>query len=154
MTVKKKTITQMMLEEHHCMKRDRRTLDREFTKVITDDNFHDWKMKFLWRLRDYRFHLAKHIDMEEDGGYMRDIIEEAPEHEGHVNTLHLEHEKLVHQLDDLIDELKPLEHAEKSVLDGIEIHLKDLLKALDNHAANENKLIYDVHFQDYGFSSS
>jgi len=154
MSHKKKTATEAIQDEHICMQRDRRMLIRELTKSLTEESFHDWKMEFLWRLRDFRFHVANHIDLEEDGGFMSEIVEMAPEKDTQIKKLAKEHEGLLDKIDQLINELRPLTYNDNEKLDMIRTHLKEMLRTMDRHESEENELIQSVFYQDYGFSST
>jgi len=154
MSHKKKTATEAIQDEHICMQRDRRILNRELAKSFTEESFHDWKMEFLWRLRDFRFHVANHIDLEEDGGFMSEIVEMAPEKDTQIKKLAKEHEGLLDKIDQLINELRPLTYNDNEKLDMIRTHLKEMLRTMDRHESEENELIQSVFYQDYGFSST
>ena len=154
MAAKKKPPIKAIQNEHICMQRDRRILKRELEKPLTRENFHDWKMEFLWRLQDFRFHVANHIDLEEDGGFMTEIIEMAPEKDAQVKRLAKDHKGILDKMDQLINELRPLTFADKEKLDILRTHLNNMLKAMDQHDSEENDLIQSVFYQDYGFSST
>ena len=154
MAAKKKTAIEAIRDEHICMQRDRSILKKELAKPLTRDNFHDWKMKFLWRLQDFRFHLANHIDLEEDGGFMTEIIEMAPEKDARVKRLAKDHKGILEKMDQLIDELRPLIFSDKEKFETMSKDLNILLQTIDYHESKENDLIQGVFYQDYGFPST
>ena len=67
MSRKKSDIAIQIEKEHECLKRDMGDIKNEVTKEVQSEGFPDWRLEFMWRLRDFRTHLQKHFDLEEEG---------------------------------------------------------------------------------------
>lgn len=67
------------------VEKERVLLNKAFREIkltimqkITAEEFQHWRLEFLWQLRDFKNSLPKHFDLDEEGGFMRDILKVAP----------------------------------------------------------------------------
>lgn len=118
---------------------------------IPDEKYEEWRLEFMWQLRDFRNHCLKHFDFEELGGFMKDVLDDAPETNTIVNKLEKEHTKLIKELDGTLENLKAQEQKETDKLDEIKSNVKHLIIRLKAHEKAENDLIQKVYSQEYGY---
>ncbi len=152
MTGKQKTkITDQVKQEHACIKRDLKLIKDEINHPAADQPFNDWRLQFIWRLRDFKNHLLKHFDFEEEGGFMRDIIEEAPEVTGGVKFLENQHLTILTLLDEIVHLFKNLKGNDEIALSQIRVKVLKLTADISKHENDENELIQTVYYQEYGY---
>ncbi len=106
---KKTTIAKQVEQEHACLKRDIGIIKKEVVREVLSEDFSEWRLEFMWRLRDLRNHLCKHFDLEEEGGFMSEIMEEVPEAIHKVRQLETEHGEILSNLDDILSNLKAIQ---------------------------------------------
>jgi hypothetical protein len=138
-------------KEHECIQRDMRRIKDEVTREISFDDFPDWRLEFLWRMRDFRLHVLKHIDLEEEGGFMHEILEEAPEVFNAVKKLEDEHEEIIHLMDDILESLRKMEYKDDDKISAIREQVLKLIKIIRAHEEEESELIQKAYYQVYGY---
>ena len=47
-----------VLEEHHILKENINTLSKNIEADVPDDKYEDWRLEFMWKLRDFRNHCS------------------------------------------------------------------------------------------------
>ena len=138
-------------KEHECIQRDMRRIGEEVMKDVSFEDFPDWRLEFLWRLRDFRLHILKHIDLEEEGGFMHEILEEAPEVINAVKKLEKEHDEIVRIMDEILDLLKHMEFKNDAKIAIIREHVLGMIAAIHQHEDEESELIQKAYYQVYGY---
>ena len=151
MSEEKSKITSKVLEEHNILKENINTLSKNIEKDVPDDKYEEWRLEFMWQLRDFRNHCLKHFDFEELGGFMKDVLNDAPETKTVVGKLEEEHTKIIKELDSILDDLKLLEKKEPEKLNNLKSDVKHLIIKLKAHEKAENDLIQKVYSQEYGY---
>lgn len=151
MAIKKSAITVQIEKEHECLKRDLSDIHDEATKEVSDAAFPDWRLEFMWRLRDFKNHLLKHFDLEEEGGFMNEILTEKPEAVGQVKRLEAEHDQILLDLDRILADLKAMEGKQEDRLGEIRDRVIRLISTIRDHEAAESELIQTVYYQEYGY---
>lgn len=141
-------------QEHACLKRDMKDISDDLAQEVASEGFAAWRLEFLWRLRDFKNHLLRHFDLEEEGGFMSEILGEKPEARGEVQKLEAEHEQILSTLDAVVTDLKALEKFDSSELHTIRKRVRSLLSTIRAHEAAESALIQKVYYQEYGYPSS
>lgn len=152
--MKKSDIAIQVEKEHECIKRDMGDIEGAISKEIPFEEFSEWRLEFMWRLRDFRLHLLKHFDLEEEGGFMNEILAEAPESAGKVAKLEQEHQQIVSDLDGVLSSLKELELRNDEKLQDVRRRVSQLISAIRNHEAAENDLIQVAYCQEYGYPAA
>ncbi|MFQ5605848.1 MAG: hemerythrin domain-containing protein [bacterium] len=153
MTLKKSDIAAQVEKEHECIKRDMGLIQKEITQDVPAEEFAEWRLEFMWRLRDFRLHLLKHFDLEEAGGFMKEILNEAPQSMNSVKKLEAEHEEIVAELDEILTTLKQMELKDDAKMAEVRTRVLNFLTAIRKHEAAENELIAMVYCQEYGYPS-
>ncbi|MFQ5823029.1 MAG: hemerythrin domain-containing protein [bacterium] len=154
MPLKKSDIASQIEKEHECIKRDMVDIKMDVMKEVSPKNFPDWRLEFIWRLRDFKTHLLKHFDLEEEGGFMNEILSEAPEAMNQVKKLEAEHGQIVSDLDRILSDLKEMQEKDISKLDGIRNCVIQLISTIRAHETAEDNLIQTVYYQEYGYPAS
>lgn len=154
MPLKKTDIASQIEKEHECIKRDMGDIKMAVMEKVSLKNFPDWRLEFIWRLRDFKTHLLKHFDLEEEGGFMNEILSEAPETVNQIKKLEAEHSQIVSELDDILADLKEMHEKEIPKLEDIRNRVTQLMSTIRNHETAENNLIQKVYYQEYGYPSS
>ncbi len=121
-----------------------------FDRKIEPDGFVGWKLDLLWQLRDFQNQLQKHFDLEEDGGYNADLIRIAPHLAPKVFNLEEDHRKIVSDLTHILGILKGVEGEQSPMLPRVKDRTNELLKFILAHESEENAIIQEAYYQDYG----
>ncbi|MFC2088681.1 hemerythrin domain-containing protein [Calditrichota bacterium] len=151
MAQKKSKIADMVLDEHKIIRDCLNSLSKQVTKKIKEKDFAEWRLEFIWECRDFRNHMLKHFDFEELDGFMKEVMEDAPEVVNVVKKLESEHSSLIEKLDKIIDDFQKMEVKEGEKLVEIQQRLKRLIISIKAHEKAENDLIQRVYSQEYGY---
>lgn len=144
---KKPAIADRVEEEHATLRTLMDNLATTFARPPSGE-FGDWKLDRVWQLRDFRNVLVKHFDLEEDGGFMGDVIAKAPQERRRVDMLEAEHGEFLDELDGITGDLKRM--VDLSSLPSVRDRLSGLVSKLHDHEASERDLMYTVYFRDIG----
>jgi hypothetical protein len=117
---------------------------------LNPSDFSNWRLDFIWQLRDFKNHLLQHFDLEEEGGFMRDVIKVSPHSEGKVNHLKDEHSKMVTDLDGILLLLKDMHDQDTSSLKQINEQIGSLMSDLHSHEEEEHILMQRAYYREYG----
>ncbi len=137
-------------EDHKQLRACMEALVAELEGEIDPDKFLQWKLDFLLRLRDFQNQLQKHFDLEEEGGYMQDVMHLAPQFAFRLENLQEDHRKIIADLNHIISVLKGIDHLSPTQIARIRQRIYELLELFKKHEAAENCLIQDIYMQDYG----
>lgn len=137
-------------DEHARLEQIIQEIKDELNRPIDVDGFSDWKLEFVWKIRDFQNELTKHFDLEEDGGFMEDVISRAPRFAPQIKTLEQEHTEAVKRLDGITATLKQLSAFDGHTWSEISDEIMALFDSLVEHEAAERDLILEVYFQDIG----
>ena len=151
---KKSKVTEHVEIQHAYIKKDLEILKNEIIKDVAAEDFREWKLAYMWQLRDFRNTLTKHFDYEEESGFMSEIINEAPENLKTATQLRHEHEDIVQTLDKILLEIKSMDQLDHVRMDNIREGLTHFIATIHNHETAENELIQRVYCQEYGYPSS
>ena len=151
MQEKKSNISSKVMEEHNILRENISTLSTKIEIEIPDEKYEDWRLEFMWQLRDFRNHCLKHFDFEELGGFMKDVLNDAPETITVVKKLEEDHTSIIKELYGILYDLKALENKEPGKLDELIANVKHLIIKLKAHEKAENNLIQKVYSQEYGY---
>ena len=151
MAAKKSNISTKVMDEHNILKENINAISKNVEVEIPDDKYEEWRLEFMWQLRDFRNHCLKHFDFEELGGFMQDVLSNAPETKNVVKKLEEQHKKIIEDLDDILEDLKLQEQRDDTKLQKLKENIKDLIIKLKAHEKAENDLIQKVYSQEYGY---
>lgn len=150
----KSNISSKVMDEHNILRQNISTLSSKIELDIPDEKYEEWRLEFMWQLRDFRNHCLKHFDFEELGGFMKDVLNDAPETKKIVKKLEEDHTKIIKELDDILDDLKAQENKNSENLELLKSNVKHLIIKLKAHEKAENDLIQKVYSQEYGYPAS
>lgn len=151
MTEKKSNISSRVVNEHNILRENISSLTEKVEANIPDEKYEEWRLEFMWQLRDFRNHCLKHFDFEELGGFMKDVLNNSPESLKTVKKLEEDHSGIIKELDQILDDLKLLEEKESLKLEELKGDVKHLIIRLKAHEKAENDLIQKVYSQEYGY---
>jgi hemerythrin-like domain-containing protein len=150
MTEQSRQLATRIQDEHARLEEIIQEIKDELNRPVDVDGFADWKLEFMWKVRDFQNELTKHFDLEEDGGFMEDVISRAPRFAPQIKTLEEEHTDAVKRLDGITATLKQLSAFDGQAWSEITDEIMKLFDSLEDHEAAERDLILEVYFQDIG----
>ncbi len=138
-------------------RRDHEILNQEMGKLkiiiwqeISDSDFSDWRLDCLWQLRDFRNCLLKHFDLEEEGGFMAEVLRVAAHEERKINELKSEHDQMIALLDETINIFKEMQARDPARVETIRARVNDLIHILREHENEEHRLLQRTYYREYG----
>ena len=150
MPLNKNIIADKIHEEHEYLKKEMNTIREMMNCDITAAEFPKWRLEFIWLMRDFYNDLQKHFDLEEEGGFMSDVVRIAPQHIGAIDKLEMEHHKIAKDLEGIIHHLKHMETLSEQKMSLICQDVENLLALLAEHEAAEGRIIETAYLMDYG----
>ena len=151
MGTKKSDISAKVIDEHNILKKNIDAISQKVEAEIPKDKYEEWRLEFMWQLRDFRNHCLKHFDFEELGGFMKEVLKDAPETKKVVEKLEKQHVRIIKELDEILEDLKSQEERNEENLLQLKNNVKDLIIRLKAHEKAENDLIQKVYSQEYGY---
>ncbi|MCS6817236.1 MAG: hemerythrin domain-containing protein [Blastocatellia bacterium] len=99
-------------------------------------------------LRAFKDHLRRHFELEEEGGFMEEVLRRWPHATPQVEALRAEHERLLQETEALLQVSRHV--AEDQPIDAWAAACGRLLSAIQEHEWRENRLIQEVFCLDVG----
>lgn len=150
MTQKKSDVARRVEEDHKSINQEVQKLKISMKKEFEPEDFSNWRLEFIWQLRDFKNRLLKHFDLEEEGGFMRDVLNVAPHSAGKVNQLKDEHDQIILDLDDILAKLKSMQEKDLSELENIRTSLNEIISDLRKHENEEHILLQRAYYREFG----
>jgi len=150
MTDQSKSMASRIEQEHADLREVIKEIEKEIQKDPSKEEFTSWKLDFMRRFRDFQNELTKHFDLEEEGGFMEDLVARAPHHARQVDELEHEHEDIAVGLGAIADALKGMNEHTMSGLPAVRQRIREVLEVLHRHEEAERDLIQKAYFQDIG----
>ena len=147
--MKTRELAQWMREEHAKVD-DLVHLVRKHISVPPRGDRSRWILEARACFHRLSEHLSTHMALEEDGGYMKEVLERQPTLEREVTRLLHEHgemSKLMLQIQTALDELAPDDHLLVGDCCG---RVSIFLSYVERHEERENHLVLCVFTQDMG----
>ncbi len=145
-----KKIAQAIHDEHEAIKTEMDKLREMIATSPAQEAFAEWKLELLMLLRDFESDLQKHFDLEEEGGFMKDVLDKAPQKWHAVSQLKTEHEAINEEMSNILKELKAAENAKDLKVDYVRDKLNEVLDLIVAHEMAENDLLNSTYLQDDG----
>lgn len=95
-------------------------------------------------------HLARMMDLEEDGGYMATVLEQRPEWKSRIEPLHADHDRFRASLTEIMHSLKQATARQAQGLEATCHQIRGLLADVDAHDRTECELLQQVILQEDG----
>lgn len=121
-------------------------------KVATAPRVHKdrWLDSTKSAFEHFKAHLIRHMAMEEEGGYLTDVIEQRPVLAPVVERLASEHAELRHLMDSIGCEFAELSPENNLLIRDTCHRIQTLLHFVDHHEHEENLLVMSVLLDDLG----
>ena len=101
-------------------------------------------------IKSFRRHLERVISLEENGGYMVDVLEARPHFQDRIDGLASDHARFRARLQQLISELNEIHEWEEPRFVDVCNYLRTLLDDVDRHDAAEIELLQESLLCDDG----
>lgn len=145
---KQSDLAKQIQQDHEEMKQEMALLKKEIEKEVSSDQFIQWRMEFLWKLRDFKNDMLKHFDLEELSDFPTELRNLAPHYMSRFEDIKAEHKKIVIDLEEILQLLKDMNDLSSFI--SVREKLNDLLSFIHSHEAAERELLEDTYLQDYG----
>lgn len=150
MPLSKSEISKRIHEEHDKLREEFQKIYQKIDAHVPAEQFPRWRMDLIFLLRDFQNDLLKHFDLEEEGGFMSDVIRLAPQHSGVVAKLQAEHIEIARELDNILIYLKGLQENTSGKYADFSRRVKDLLNFFRAHETTESEVLMSTYLQDEG----
>ena len=114
------------------------------------DDFAHWRLELIWQVRDFKNDLLKHFDLEEEGGFMRDVRRRVPNSEPQVQGLLDEHRQMEGTLDRVLTTLKGMQDRDEKMLSRLQNEIDEFVSTIMEHESTEQHLLQRSYYRDYG----
>jgi len=125
---------------------------RACTAVIPRTSLAPWIAEIRGHFEHFRAHMIRHIALEEDKGYLSEVMVRRPTLAGRVERLAHEHRELIKLIDGLHRALSDLGDGDRLLAYDCSRRIDDLLGFVDHHESEENDLVEFVFTMDLGTS--
>jgi hemerythrin-like domain-containing protein len=122
----------------------------ECVSVIPRMGLDRWLVKVRTCYDQYRSHLVRHIELEEEGGYMADVTDERPALTPEVDRLVHEHFEMNHLMKDIHRQLTAVSTTDRLIIRDLCRRIQALLQYVDHHEREENLVVTSVLTDDLG----
>lgn len=146
----KTEVAEKIAKDHESIRRYIGALNLSEMTEVDAKEFFDWKLEFIWQLRDFKNRLLKHFDLEEEGGFMEDIVKVAPHLSRKVSGLKVEHDQILMSLDEILFKLKRMKKKNDTELEQVQFELNDVITSLSDHENEENILMQQAYYREFG----
>ena len=127
---------------------------REIRAIIGADTpaerFPEWRLGLLQLLGDLANDLLKHFSLEEEGGFIREVLSRAPQKAQIVQRLQREHAEITRRLNKVVMDVEAVRQGNESGVLDIRRRTTAVLSLLDAHEAAEASLSQETYLQDEG----
>jgi hypothetical protein len=101
-------------------------------------------------IKSFRRHLERVISVEENGGYMADVLDARPYFQDRIEVLAADHSRFRSRLQELMPQLNEIHEWEEPRFDQVCSDLRALLDDVDRHDAAEIELLQESLMCDDG----
>jgi hypothetical protein len=136
MSLKESEIAERIREEHERIKQQMQKVNTMINAHVSQEGFPKWRLDLLWLLREFKNDLHKHFDLEEEGGFMNEVVKLAPQYLKAVRRLETEHEAMIIYLDEILIALKKLSQQDDMKLEAAEGNLIETTYLQDDGMAD------------------
>ena len=150
MTQKELGVAHKVEEEHKGLSQQMGEIKMESVKEVSPEDFPNWRLELIWHLRDFKNRLLRHFDLEEEGGFMKDVLSTAPESQPKVSELKAEHRQFSRKLEEIMNALKGMHKKDSEKLDKVRNKLNEFIATLRKHEEEEHRLLQRTYFREYG----
>lgn len=152
MPLKEKEIAAKIREEHERIKQDMKKINTLTGAHVSQEGYAKWRLDLIWLLRDFKNALQKHFDLEEEGGFMTDVVKIAPQNINAVQKLETEHDTMNAMMEEILASLKDQEEKDDLKLEALRQRIGEFFEVLESHETAEGDLIESTYLQDEGMA--
>lgn len=152
MPLKESEIAARIKEEHERIKGEMKKIRTMIQAHVSREGFAKWRLDLLWLLRDFKTGLQRHFDLEEEGGFMSEVVRIAPHNLDAVKKLETEHAQMIVDLEGILEDLKNLENRDDLKLDRVRSRIGEFFALIESHEAAEGDLLESTYLQDEGMA--
>ena len=149
-TDKKSDIPARVEQEHAHLRRALEELRASASSVAEGEDFAQWRLELMWQVRDFKNDLLKHFDLEEEGGFMRDVRRQVPNSDPQVNELLEEHREMELTMDRVLVTLKAMRERDDQELTRLQQEIDEFISTALEHETTEQHLLQRSYYRDYG----
>lgn len=150
MVKKSSDLAKQIQKEHEDLKKEMDSLQKEIKKDISPGKFKEWRLDFLWKLRDFKNEMLKHFDLEELSEFPNDLLNIAPHYLKRFDEIKTDHQKIIIDIEEILRNLKSMNEKDLSSFKNIREKIINLISFIHTHEAAERELLEDTYLQDYG----
>ncbi len=150
MVSKKLEVEKQLIKEHKELNRDIGELKLTIMESVSAEDFPDWRIQFIGKLQDLKQKLTSHFEFEEQGGFMTEVIDEAPQLLNQVNELEIEHKQILANLVGAVKVFKKLDVKDDLEFQDILNRVSRIMNELHNHEMTENELLQSAFYRELG----
>lgn len=149
MAIPANELSNWMLKEHEQIHELGRQL-REKVAAPPRGSRAEWITDLCRRFEEFAEHIGRHLKMEEDGGYLTQVVELRPTLSEAVGIIRHEHEELGQILRDLRVAVREVAPTDVLVLRDCCRRVEHFLTWLERHEEHENHIMLYAFTQDIG----
>lgn len=142
------TLAERLLQEHQVV----RQLAHQLEWLVEEGGFvepeSDWGDRLCTELTAFRQHLQRHFALEEEGGFLPEVVTCWPQAAERVEALRREHAEILRIMDELIHESSLLAYGASPPLAAFRQRIRQVLSTIRRHEADENALVQQVFYQE------
>ena len=150
MASKKLEVEKQLIKEHEELNRHIGELRLTIMEKVSTKDFPNWRIQFIGRLGDLKHKLTNHFEFEEQGGFMTEVIDEAPQFLNQVKELEIEHKRILSNLDGVVTDIEKLDVKDNLELQDIFNRLSGIMSTLHHNEMAENELMQSAFYREYG----
>jgi len=150
MASKKIEVEKQLIKAHEELNRNIGELKLTIMERVSAKDFSDWRIQFIGRLQDLRQKLSKHFEFEEQGGFMAEVTDAAPQLLNQVKELEIEHKRILSNLDGVLTDFKKSDVKDKLELQDIFNRISGIMTTLHQHEITENELMQSAFYREHG----
>jgi len=142
------TVADEILREHEVV----REIIRQLELLVEEGGFveqePEWSRRLSNELAAFRRHLQRHFALEEEGGFMLDVVTLMPHASEQVEKLRQEHDEILRAVDELIRDAGLLVSGSSLMAMEFRDRVLQVLSTIRRHETEENELIQRVLYQE------
>lgn len=152
MVFTKRQISEKIKEDHLSIKSLTQQIRQHIKKDVSDITFESWLHNLNDLIQKLQHKLIEHFEMEEEGGFMADILSIAPQKRHAISQLKSEHEMMLKDVKLILRCVSEAHTIEETKMINLTHRIRELLDLLTTHEAAENILLEDTYLRDEGIS--
>jgi iron-sulfur cluster repair protein YtfE (RIC family) len=138
------------MQEEYERVRDLTRLLREKLAAVPGIHLEEWLAGLRDRFEHLRAHLQKHIALEEQDGYLTNVLERRPTLAKRVDLLKHDHTELMQIINDIHHILEGVTPADRLLIQDCSRRIQYVLTEMERHTSDENQLVLSVFTRDIG----